>query len=142
MVASVYAFINGVGTTPYAMAKAGVEQFGRALRVELAPHGASASVAYFGFIDTEMVRRVDRPDPLADRAVSHVPARAAEAPSRRRSPARRSSPGSSAAGPHHPPAPLAILSVLRGVLNPLIQARRERDAQVQALLKEVDGRGP
>jgi len=32
--------------------------------------------------------------------------------------------------------------VLRGVLNPLIQARAERDAQVQALLKEVDGRGP
>ena len=35
-----------------------------------------------------------------------------------------------------------ILSVLRGVLNPLIQARAERDAQVQALLEEVDGRGP
>ena len=37
------------------MSKAAVEQFGRALRLELAPHGASASVAYFGFIDTEML---------------------------------------------------------------------------------------
>ena len=37
---------------PRMHSKAGVEQLGRALRVELAPHGASASVAYFGFIDT------------------------------------------------------------------------------------------
>jgi NAD(P)-dependent dehydrogenase (short-subunit alcohol dehydrogenase family) len=57
VVASVYAFSNGVGATPYAMSKAAVEQFGRALRVELVQHGASASVAYFGFIDTEMVHR-------------------------------------------------------------------------------------
>ena len=35
VVASVYAFTNGVGNAPYAMAKAGVEQFGRALRAEL-----------------------------------------------------------------------------------------------------------
>ena len=55
VVASIYAFTNGVGVIPYAMSKAAVEQLGRALRVELVQHGASASVAYFGFIDTEMV---------------------------------------------------------------------------------------
>jgi hypothetical protein len=38
------------------VSKAAVEALGRALRVELAPHGASAGVAYFGFIDTAMVR--------------------------------------------------------------------------------------
>jgi NAD(P)-dependent dehydrogenase (short-subunit alcohol dehydrogenase family) len=52
LVASVYAFANGAGASSYAVAKAGVEQLGRALRVELAQHGASANVAYFGFIDT------------------------------------------------------------------------------------------
>ena len=57
VVSSVYAFMNGVMLSPYAVAKAGVEQLGRALRLELAPHGASATVAYFGFVDTEMVRR-------------------------------------------------------------------------------------
>ena len=31
-------------------------QLGRALRVELAPFGASATVAYFGWVDTELVR--------------------------------------------------------------------------------------
>jgi NAD(P)-dependent dehydrogenase (short-subunit alcohol dehydrogenase family) len=56
VVASLYACFNGVLASPYAISKAGVEQLGKALRVELAPHGASAGVAYFGFIDTEMVR--------------------------------------------------------------------------------------
>ena len=56
VVASIYAFLNGVIMAPYAMSKAAVEQYGRALRAELAGHGASATVAYFGFIDTAMVR--------------------------------------------------------------------------------------
>ena len=44
VISSVYAFINGVGTIPYAMSKAAVEQLGRALRLELAPPArASAS---------------------------------------------------------------------------------------------------
>lgn len=63
VVASLYAALNGVLASPYAISKAGVEQLGKALRVELAPHGASAGVAYFGFIDTEMVREAfERPE--------------------------------------------------------------------------------
>lgn len=56
VVASVYAFANGVLASPYAVSKAGVEALGRALRAELGPHGATAGVAYFGFIDTKLVR--------------------------------------------------------------------------------------
>jgi NAD(P)-dependent dehydrogenase (short-subunit alcohol dehydrogenase family) len=56
VVASMYAAVNGVLAAPYAVSKAAVEALGRALRVELAHHGASAGVAYFGFIDTAMVR--------------------------------------------------------------------------------------
>jgi NAD(P)-dependent dehydrogenase (short-subunit alcohol dehydrogenase family) len=56
VVSSVYAFMNGMLNAAYAMAKAGVEQYGRALRTELAPHGVGVLVAYFGFIDTDMVR--------------------------------------------------------------------------------------
>ena len=56
VVASVYAFANGVLASPYAVSKAGVEALGRALRAELGPHGATAGVAYFGFIDTRLVR--------------------------------------------------------------------------------------
>jgi NAD(P)-dependent dehydrogenase (short-subunit alcohol dehydrogenase family) len=56
LVSSVYAFVNGIMASPYAVAKAGVEQMGRALRTELAVHGASATVAYFGFVDTKLLR--------------------------------------------------------------------------------------
>src|SRR6478735_10377903 len=56
VISSVYAFANGFGNTPYAVAKAGVESLGRALRVELRPHGASASVGYFGWVDTKLVQ--------------------------------------------------------------------------------------
>ncbi|MFC4127737.1 short-chain dehydrogenase/reductase [Nocardia rhizosphaerae] len=54
VVSSCAAFAPGMGGSPYMMSKAAVEQFGRALRVELAPHGASAGVAYFGIVDTAM----------------------------------------------------------------------------------------
>src|SRR5947207_8488156 len=73
VVASIYAFVNGMGAVPYAMAKAGVEQLGRALRVELVQHGASASVAYLGFIDTEMVHRAIDADPLAEAMFDSLP---------------------------------------------------------------------
>ena len=73
VVSSIYAFTNGIGAVPYAMSKAAVEQFGRALRAELLQHGASASVAYFGFIDTEMVHRAIDQDPLANEMLSAFP---------------------------------------------------------------------
>ena len=38
------------------ISKSAVEQLGRALRVELAVHGASAGLAYFGVVDTAMTR--------------------------------------------------------------------------------------
>ena len=50
--ASVYAFVNGVANTAYAASKAAVEMLGRSLRLELAPHGASAGVLYPGWVTT------------------------------------------------------------------------------------------
>jgi NAD(P)-dependent dehydrogenase (short-subunit alcohol dehydrogenase family) len=41
---------------PYTAAKAGVEAFADALRLEVAHTGTRVGVAYFGFIDTDMVR--------------------------------------------------------------------------------------
>jgi NAD(P)-dependent dehydrogenase (short-subunit alcohol dehydrogenase family) len=41
---------------PYTCAKAGVEALTDALRVETAPSGARVGCAYFGFIDTDLVR--------------------------------------------------------------------------------------
>jgi NAD(P)-dependent dehydrogenase (short-subunit alcohol dehydrogenase family) len=41
---------------PYAAAKAGVEALSDSLRVETSPTGARVGCAYFGFIDTDLVR--------------------------------------------------------------------------------------
>ncbi|UFS98518.1 short-chain dehydrogenase/reductase [Nocardia huaxiensis] len=72
LVASCAAFMPGMGMAPYMVSKAGVEQLGRALRIELAPHGASAGVAYFGFVQTEFARPLDE-DELARKFDAHIP---------------------------------------------------------------------
>jgi NAD(P)-dependent dehydrogenase (short-subunit alcohol dehydrogenase family) len=140
VISSIYAFTNGVGALPYAMSKAAVEQFGRALRVELVQHGASASVAYFGFIDTEMIHRAIDQDALAVRMLESFPG-----PLR-----KRLSPDVAGAAIVRGierrqariirPRRWTLMSVLRGVLNPITDARLERDATMQGLLREIDAR--
>ncbi len=56
LISSLYAVLNGALSTPYAMSKAAIEAFGRSLRVELAGTGVEVGIAYFGFIDTQLVR--------------------------------------------------------------------------------------
>lgn len=138
---SVYAFVNGLGVAPYAMAKAGVEALGRALRVELAPHGAGASVAYFGFIDTDMVRIGIDEDELAERIKGTLPrllrkrltpAQAGEAVARgieRRAPRIIA------------PKRWAAYSVLRGIINPLLDDYMVRNAEIQDIVEGLDARG-
>jgi NAD(P)-dependent dehydrogenase (short-subunit alcohol dehydrogenase family) len=137
---SVYAFVNGLGAAPYAMAKAGVEQLGRALRVELVPHGAGASVAYFGFIDTEMVRQgLDR-DPLANEMTATLP----KLLQKRLSPQAAGEAIVRGIEGRRPrivqPRRWEVLSVLRGILGPLGDAQLERDEQTQAHLRKLDAR--
>lgn len=137
VVSSVYAFANGLGNTPYAVAKAGVEQLGRALRVELAPHGASASVAYFGWVDTKLVQ-----DAFSQEDSSRV---------RELSPEwllKRITPDEAGAGlvrgieERAPrifvPKWWRYVSALRGLVNPLLDRRMERDAKTQALIRDLD----
>ena len=66
LISSVFAFLNGMGTIPYAMSKAAVEQLGRGLRVELAAHGVSTTVAYFSLIETNMIKQGVDGDPIVD----------------------------------------------------------------------------
>jgi NAD(P)-dependent dehydrogenase (short-subunit alcohol dehydrogenase family) len=140
VIASIYAFANGVGELPYAMSKAGVEQLGRALRVELAQHGASASVAYFGFIDTEMVHRSLDADPLAGRMIEAIPK-----PLRKRLAPQAAGEAIVRGIERRQPRIIrprrwTVVSVLRGILGPLGDAQMERDATMQAIARELDAR--
>jgi NAD(P)-dependent dehydrogenase (short-subunit alcohol dehydrogenase family) len=55
-VASLSAIAHAPLMGPYTATKAGVEALSDALRMETAPTGARVGCAYFGFIDTDMVR--------------------------------------------------------------------------------------
>jgi NAD(P)-dependent dehydrogenase (short-subunit alcohol dehydrogenase family) len=140
VIASVYAFVNGVGAAPYAMAKAGVEQFGRALRVELTPHGASASVAYFGFIDTEMVHKGIDEDPLSERMMEVTP----KVLRKRLHPKVAGEAIVAGIEARKPriirPRRWTALSLFRGLLNPLLDVQMERDDRTAAMVRELDGR--
>jgi NAD(P)-dependent dehydrogenase (short-subunit alcohol dehydrogenase family) len=139
VVASVYAFMNGVLATPYAMAKAGVEALGRSLRVELAPHGASAGVAYFGFIETDMVREAFA-DPLARQIEGAFPGFVT----------RRLTPDDAAKGivdgiERRAPRTIrprwwAAWSTLRGVVNPVVDRLTARDERVVDAVLEGERR--
>jgi NAD(P)-dependent dehydrogenase (short-subunit alcohol dehydrogenase family) len=59
MVASLAAVAHTPAMAPYATAKAGVEAFGNVLRAEVRPLGVDVGVAYFNWIDTDMVRGGD-----------------------------------------------------------------------------------
>jgi NAD(P)-dependent dehydrogenase (short-subunit alcohol dehydrogenase family) len=139
VVSSVYAFANGMGNTPYAVAKAGVEMLGRALRVELAPHGASASVAYFGWVDTKLVQDAfDREDGGRIRELSPDFL------------LKRITPDEAGAGlvrgieQRAPrifvPKWWRYVAAFRGLINPLLDRRMESDAKTRALIRDLDAK--
>jgi NAD(P)-dependent dehydrogenase (short-subunit alcohol dehydrogenase family) len=139
LVASVAAFANGSLLSSYAAAKAGVEQMGRALRTELAPFGASAGVAYFGWVDTRMVQEAfERPESrwieelLPDFLLRRItPAQAGAAVVE----------GIEARAPRiFAPRWWRYVSAFRGLINPLLDRRSERDRRTAEAIRDVEAR--
>jgi NAD(P)-dependent dehydrogenase (short-subunit alcohol dehydrogenase family) len=137
-IGSIYSIANGLLGSPYAISKVGVEALGRALRVELAPFGASAMVAYFGWVQTELVREsLDRRGGgrLLEDTVPRILL-------------RRISPAAAAAAlvggverraPRvFAPRVWGVISALRGLINPLADRYMERDAKVAAGIREAE----
>jgi NAD(P)-dependent dehydrogenase (short-subunit alcohol dehydrogenase family) len=65
-VASTAAILHAPMMSAYCATKAGVEAMANALRVEVAHHGVDVGVAYFSWIDTDMVRGADERPAFAD----------------------------------------------------------------------------
>jgi NAD(P)-dependent dehydrogenase (short-subunit alcohol dehydrogenase family) len=133
---SVYAFVNGVLNSPYAVAKSGVESLGRSLRAELMPLGASASVAYFGWVDTKLVQ--DAFENNGDRMQQNLP----EFLKKRITPAQAGAAvvrGIEERAPRiFAPKWWRYVSALRGVLNPLLDRRFESDPAMTKTIREVE----
>jgi NAD(P)-dependent dehydrogenase (short-subunit alcohol dehydrogenase family) len=141
LISSVFAFVNGMGTTPYAMSKAAVEQLGRSLRVELAPHGVSTTTAYFSVIETDMIRHGVDNDPLADELLAAMPR-----PLRKRLQPDAAATALADGIAHRSasvitPARWKPISVLRGLVGAAMDPRLARDPRILAAVSALDARG-
>lgn len=140
VVASCAAFSPGVGGVGYMSSKAAAEQIGRALKFELAPHGATAGIAYFGFVDTPLATATLDDDPTGRRLdellgwpLNHRIS-ADEA-------ARSIADGiSSRAGSTVAPARWEAYSLLRGVVNAGVDRVLTRDRRVHDLVRDLESR--
>jgi NAD(P)-dependent dehydrogenase (short-subunit alcohol dehydrogenase family) len=140
LISSVFAFLNGMGTIPYAMSKAAVEQLGRGLRVELAAHGVSTTIAYFSLIETNMIKQGVDDDPAVDELLATLPrpllkrlqpdtaATALADGLARRSPRVME------------PSRWKALSALRGLLAPAMDSHLARDRRTLSALSNLDTR--
>jgi len=134
---SVYAFVNGVLNSPYAVAKAGVESLGRSLRAELMPLGASAGVAYFGWVDTKLVQ-----DAFEQR---HSERMQANLPGFLRKRIEPDEAGAAVVRGIEERAPRTFapkwwryVSALRGIINPLLDRRFESDATMIETIRVIE----
>jgi NAD(P)-dependent dehydrogenase (short-subunit alcohol dehydrogenase family) len=140
LISSVFAFLNGMGTIPYAMSKAAVEQLGRGLRVELADHDVSVLTAYFSLVQTEMIERGVDEDPVVLELLGTLP----------RAMLKRITPTQAAdgivAGLEERAVRVVLprlwrpVSSLRGVLGPSLDTRFTRDRRILDVLARLDFR--
>ena len=139
--ASIYAFVNGMLNAPYAISKAGVEMFGRALRAELAGTGATVGVLFPGFTTTSITHAVSGGDTLATAMYRHVfrgplgkmikpelVAQAAVDGMERRAPRILV------------PRLWAPISALRGLLNILTDHALEHDKRLHTMVRQLGAR--
>lgn len=72
-IASTAAALRAPGMTAYCAAKAGVEAMSDCLRIESSSLGIQVGVAYFLFLDTDMVRDAEREMPMLEHAKAETP---------------------------------------------------------------------
>lgn len=138
VVSSVAAFSPGAGGASYMISKAAVAQLGRALRIELAAHGASAGVSYFGVVETDMThdmfdtdelgREINAllPWPLNRRISTHAAAEViADGIAHR-------------AAETCAPAGWRQFKWFQGLINPVLDRRLVKDAGLHRLLRRVE----
>ncbi len=139
VVSSVYAFMPGMVAASYGASKAAAESLGRSLRIEVAAHGVTTTVAKFGFVKTASFEDV-LADPIAVEFENLIP----------KMMRRRLTPEQAAAaivhGIEHRSADVIAprwwwgFSALRGVVNPLGDFMFARDPRLRRLVRRVDGK--
>lgn len=138
VVSSAASFTPGPAGSAYMISKAAVEQLGRALRLELAGHGATVGVAHFGFVDTGLAQNILDDDPVGRRLQSRLPA-----PLRRRITPERAATVladgiARRAGVTMAPLAWQPWALFRGLVNILADAYLARDRELALLVRDVE----
>jgi NAD(P)-dependent dehydrogenase (short-subunit alcohol dehydrogenase family) len=140
VISSAAAFAPGPGGAAYMISKAGVEQLGRALRLELAGYGATAGVAYFGVVETQLARATLDDDELGRQLDARLPG-----PLRRRITADRAATVladaiARRAGRTLAPAAWQPWALLRGLVNVFADVYLASDGRIHQLIRELEAR--
>ncbi|WP_237421589.1 short-chain dehydrogenase/reductase [Gordonia sp. SID5947] len=138
IVSSGAAFSPGAGGSPYMISKSAVGQLGRALRLELAPHGATSGTVHFGIVDTDMTHEMLDADELGQEIGAMLPW-----PLRRRISAETAAETivdnvTSRAADSFAPFGWRQLKWVHGMLNPVMDRFLARSATMQRLILSVD----
>jgi NAD(P)-dependent dehydrogenase (short-subunit alcohol dehydrogenase family) len=140
LISSVFAFVNGMGTIPYAMSKAAVEQLGRALRIELTDAGASVLTAYFSMVDTAMITHGVDEDPLVLDLLGALP----KSLMKRVTPASAAKAIADGLERRTPrvihPSRWSAISAARGLIGPVLDNKLTTDRTVLDVLARLDQR--
>lgn len=136
-ISSLSAIVHGPMLGAYTTAKAGVEALSDCLRAETAPSGARVGCAYFGFLDTDLVR--------AGFAHPSTEALTGQMPGFMRNPAPLSKAIDAIergierrAARVWSPRWIGPMLLLRGVLEPLLERGLERDSELAEALRLSD----
>ncbi|MEU4651451.1 SDR family NAD(P)-dependent oxidoreductase [Nocardia fluminea] len=136
---SVYAFVNGIGNALYAMAKAGVESFGRSLRGELAGTGTTAGVLYPGWVDTPIISASHEQHSASQELIQLGFPGALRTPITAERLAEAVVRGIENRSPRIIcPRRWIPVSATRGVVNVITDAVIDRHRQMQSLLRQLD----
>jgi NAD(P)-dependent dehydrogenase (short-subunit alcohol dehydrogenase family) len=139
--ASIYAYFNGTVNAPYAMSKAGVEQFARALRTELAIHGATAGVLYPGWVKTPIAQAAFGDNDLVTQMREQLYPRFLGTAIHPDKVAARVASGIEKRSPRIVvPRRWEPISALRGIVNPLTDLALDRNTELHGLLRQLETR--
>lgn len=141
-IASAAAILHFPLMSAYAASKAGVEALANCLRVELAPKGTAVGCAYFGFVDTDMVRQANaHPATRRSRVTTGTAPLSSAVDAIVAGIERR-------ARVVRAPRALGPLEALRGVVNPLVNHLAPRRPEVRDAIRlgeerpQAPGSGP
>jgi len=140
VVASVAAFSPPMMGAAYMISKAAVEQLGRAFKLELAQHGVSVTVSYFGVVDTNLTKNAFDQDPVGGEIHMQMPSLF-----RKRITPRRAGEviaDAIKARAEHSMAPMTweLFSVMRGMLNPVLDRVLVGDPTIRRIVLELEKR--